>query len=142
MVNSTADLPDPFVDDPDLRSMVEITEDGHWLWSQDHLDDDGYGYIYREGYHWRAHRWVWFLVHGFTDLPIDHVCRTRRCVNATSPDHLEAVTTAENNRRIPQADTCPAGHNDWSLRADGTRRCLSCHRERERERRKARSTRT
>lgn len=142
MVNSTTDLPDPFVEDPALRSMVTITDDGHWLWDESNLDDDGYGYVYREGYHWRAHRWVWFLVHGFTELHIDHVCRNRRCVNATSPDHLEAVTIAENNRRIPREDTCPEGHQDWSIRSDGSRRCLTCHRERERARRKARSRST
>ena len=98
--NSTADLPDPFDDDPALRSLIQKTPDGHWLWLGE-MGADGYGKLWREGYNWRAHRWVWSLVHGLTDLPIDHVCRNRRCVNALSADHLEAVTTQVNNERIP-----------------------------------------
>jgi hypothetical protein len=135
--NSTTDLPDPFVDDPELRKLIRITDDGHWLWLGE-IDRDGYGTVFRDGYHWRAHRWVYALVHGLTELPIDHVCRTRDCVN---PAHLEAVTTAVNNERIPRPETCPAGHRNWSIRSDGARRCLSCHRARERERkRRQRST--
>lgn len=34
-----------------------------------------------------------------TDLPIDHLCGVRPCIN---PAHLEVVTTAENNRRARQ----------------------------------------
>lgn len=147
--NSTEDLPDPFVDDPELRRLVEITDDGHWLWLGD-VDEGGYGFIWREGYQWRAHRWVYMLVHGWidSDTPIDHVCRNRRCVNALSRDHLEAVTTAVNNQRIPtwggNATHCSNGHEftpeNTIGRADGKRRCRQCHRERERERRARRST--
>lgn len=142
--NSTADLPNPFVDDPDLRRLVEVdSEQGHWLWLGD-LDRDGYGVVYRDGYNWRAHRWVWGLVHGLTDLPLDHLCRTRNCVN---PEHLEPVTTAENNARIPtwggNATHCARGHEftpqNTGKRAQGKRRCLTCHREDEAERRKRRS---
>lgn len=144
------DLPDPFIEDPALRLMIEVTDEGHWLW-QGELDHQGYGTVWREGYNWRAHRWVWFLAHGFTELPIDHFCRVRMCVNAVtgyipgtlfSDRHLEAVTTAENNRRIPRPENCPrCGHPYDGRRSDGSRRCLNCHRIRERERRaRARST--
>jgi hypothetical protein len=139
--NSTADLPDPFVDDPELRLIIEIDpEAGHWLWPEDRLDLDGYGLIYREGYNWRAHRYVWALVVGLTELPLDHVCRVRRCVN---PEHLEPVTTQVNNERIPtwggNAETCSQGHlfdeANTITRADGKRRCRKCHAAQERDRR-------
>jgi hypothetical protein len=140
--NSTADLPDPFVDDPELRFLVKM-ENGHWLWTGER-DLDGYGLVFREGYNWRAHRWVWSLVNGLTDLPLDHLCRVRRCVN---PDHLEAVTTAVNNERIPtwggNAQRCSKGHEftpeNTISRADGKRRCRTCHRDQERERRARRA---
>lgn len=150
--NSRADLPNPFVDDPELRGLIRIEpETGHWLWIGD-LDDDGYGTLFREGYHWRAHRWLWILVNGWTELPIDHVCRTRRCVNPF-PDgkgemHLEPVTTAVNNQRIPtwggNATHCAKGHEftpeNTGKRSDGKRKCLTCHREQERERRAKRKS--
>jgi hypothetical protein len=138
--NSTADLPDPFIDDPGLRQLVRVEPDtGHWRWLGD-LDEGGYGVLWREGYNWRAHRWVWCLIHGLTELPLDHLCRTRDCVN---PAHLEAVTTQVNNERIPtwggNADTCAKGHPfdeaNTITRADGKRRCRRCHAEQERERR-------
>lgn len=48
-----------------------------------------------------------------TDLPVDHLCMVRACCN---PDHLEVVTTAENNRRSRVSrgffigGQCGAGH--------------------------------
>lgn len=146
--NSTADLPNPFVDDPTLRGLIEVQPgDGHWLWLGD-LDEDGYGILFREGFHWRAHRYLWVLVQGWTDLPIDHVCRTRNCVKPfPNPDgtwHLEPVTTAENNQRIPtwggNATHCAKGHpfdeQNTLSRSGGKRRCRICHAEQERDRRR------
>lgn len=82
----------------------------------------GYGKL--QGSLWAAcspHRLSWMLANGpIPDgLEIDHVCHTidptcrdvpcrhRRCIN---PDHLEAVTRAENNRRSIER-TLSGGHD-------------------------------
>lgn len=46
----------------------------------------------------RAHRYAYELAYGpiAEGLVIDHLCRNKPCVR---PDHLEAVTNAENIRR-------------------------------------------
>lgn len=60
-----------------------------------------------------THRIVYRLVWGPIpdEYEVDHVCRTRNCVN---PLHLEAVTLAENRRRAIRPYSlrthCPSGH--------------------------------
>lgn len=51
-------------------------------------------------------------------LEIDHLCRNRSCVN---PDHLEAVTHAENLRRMPAAP-----HGTRGRYKDRGCRCGAC----------------
>lgn len=58
----------------------------------------GYARSQRNGVHTGAHRVSYEQHRGpIPDgLPLDHLCKQRPCIN---PDHLEPVTTAENNRR-------------------------------------------
>jgi hypothetical protein len=147
----SADLPDPFAEDPRLRNLISIDPvTGCWNWVG-RTDADGYGVISFEGFEWRAHRYLWVLVHGWlqSEVPVDHVCRNRSCVNALSTLHLEPVSTAENNRRIPthpmNATHCSQGHEFTAEntigRAAGKRRCRQCHAAQERERRARRKAR-
>lgn len=90
---------------------VKQGTDGCWLWIGG-TRANGYGsFAVKIDERWTqttAHRW------SYTDLvapiptgyEVDHLCRTRNCVR---PDHLEAITLAENRRRrdikyTPQVD--------------------------------------
>lgn len=79
---------------------------GCWEWTGTR-DQRGYG-LHAETQagvkkRWRAHRVAYTLLVGpIPDgLTLDHLCRNTSCVN---PDHLEAVSAAENNsRRYPRS---------------------------------------
>lgn len=70
-----------------------------------------------------AHRFSWVLHHQRElagDLTIDHRCRVVTCVN---PDHLDAVTIAENvartrgiYARTPKAHVARSGKTTWRVR--------------------------
>jgi hypothetical protein len=79
---------------------VEKT-DGCWRWTG-FTTRDGYPRFFpgegkKEGTV-LAHRWLWERVNGpITEgLQLDHLCRTKDCVNLS---HLEPTTAAENLRR-------------------------------------------
>src|SRR5215471_14956809 len=86
-----------------------------WLW-QRAINVDGYGSAKMAGKTQAIHRLVyqWLVGPIPDDLVVDHLCRTRHCVN---PEHLEAVTAIENVLRgngalaIHRRKThCPQGH--------------------------------
>ena len=114
-----------------------------WLWTA--ATTDGYGQLGANGKVRYAHRLAYehFVGPIPEGMQLDHLCRTRRCVN---PEHLEAVTGGENFLRgnAPAAinarrTTCSRNHaftpENTGRRPCGRRYCRTCKRKRERDRR-------
>lgn len=111
-----------------------------WTWIGS-TDKRGYGRLWANGSHWKAHRLAYTLLTGTIPdgLELHHTCRNPSCVN---PDHLEPVTHAE-HMRLRRQDKCIRGHaltaDNVRLRSNGHRYCLPCAVERTNERRKRRA---
>ena len=103
------------IDTQKFLKKVEIT-DTCWLW-KGYITPDGYGFCHYKGRKsYLAHRTAYELFRGNipNGLTIDHLCRTRHCVN---PVHLEAVSLSINVLRgigysaiNAKKDTCVRGH--------------------------------
>lgn len=110
MSSTTKDIPTR------LLSRSERIASGCLVWTGT-LNNEGYGHISVDGRVRLAHRIAYELAVGPIPegLVLDHLCRTRACVE---PTHLEAVTSRENVMRsritlasINSAKThCPQGH--------------------------------
>ena len=117
----------------------EIAESGCWIWTAGR-NSDGYG-TFNDGVRRGvgAHRFAYLHYVGPIPegLELDHLCRVRSCVN---PDHLEAVTHAENIRRGESPSAlcalrrhCVNGHefspeNTYTSKRGG-RECRICKRD-------------
>lgn len=114
-----------------------------WEWTASGSKD--YGTFYDHGRSRQAHRVAWELTNGPVpdDLPLDHLCRNKRCVN---PGHLEPVSQKTNLHRgngwagrHVRATHCPQGHpynaaNTYrkQRRTHVSRECRQCDRDRHR----------
>ncbi len=99
------------------------------------IDNDGYGRLQFQG-QWKAiHRLLYSWAYGPIEdgLTIDHLCRTRNCVNLA---HMELVTIKENVLRgygITAINArkifCIRGHKLTGKRKNGGRFCRECTRQ-------------
>lgn len=115
-----------------LTKVVVGPATGCWLWTGATTGPRrNYSAFYLNGRQTSGHRASYEIFVGPIPkgLAIDHLCRNTLCVK---PEHLEPVTTAENNARQGAAVThCPQGHlyddeNTYRHPRTGNRDCRRC----------------
>lgn len=109
---------------------------GCWEWTAS-LNLCGYGRFKFDGKTIQAHRfsYAFFVGEMPEGMQMDHLCRTRRCVN---PDHLEPVTPSENlERAFLHLGVCRNGLHPKTI-PGRCQQCLMEHNRRGGRRRRAR----
>ena len=98
-------------------------------------NNKGYGVLTIDGRRHLAHRIAYEATYGPIPegMVVDHVCRVRNCVRA---EHLELVTSGENQRRgrraggLQPGDVCINGHQlaegDIYVKPTGATECRHC----------------
>jgi len=138
-----------------FHSKYEVLNMGHespcWMWRA-YKDKHGYGRFQVGDRPQAAHRYSWFLVHGYLpeypEFELDHLCGNRACVN---PDHLRVATHKENTLRSASfvAENseklyCKNGHEynqeNTYIRPNGARDCRACGKERVRRYKQGRAS--
>jgi hypothetical protein len=132
-----------------IRSRVDVSEDGCWLWCGTILSG-GYGQVHYAGRRHLVHRFAYQLLRGDppSGVTLDHRCHTkacsdtgadclhRRCVN---PAHMEPMSRGDNAARFNrEKETCPRGHVYDHADRRGWRKCSTCLNAAKRERRRRR----
>lgn len=125
----------PVADEAQLRILSRILigagpdHDGSscWQWTGS-VSNAGYGLMSYRGVMRTTHRLAYELFRGPipVGLQIDHLCRSRTCVN---PGHLEPVTASVNVARA-KGNHCKRGHElspaNIYISKSGSRVCLAC----------------
>lgn len=68
-----------------FQATITVTPEGHWLWPEASLTQEGYGRIREGAWQGYAHQWAWRRWRG--PLPpetrLKNLCGLKRCVNYT-----------------------------------------------------------
>lgn len=137
--------PIPVRDHITLRVIAAIAymPNGCWEYRKNLVGHDGYKYPtvrwHENGQRlrFRAHRYIYAAQRGPIPegLVIDHTCANKWCIR---PDHLEAVTQAENMRRMGERQkTCKNGHPHIPENRNKQNNCTVCARAYQRNRKAA-----
>ena len=117
------------------RASQQVERSGDcWLWRGGTVVHGGYRQIrHGSGPKWLAHRLTYTLTYRplAAGEEVDHLCRRSNCIN---PDHLEAVSRAENLRRRDERRASQARSRDAEL-AYWVERALSAEAALQRQRR-------